>query len=55
MKNYEVIQKMNADEMASIFYMFLNPMLEEFKVSKEEKQRTKERIKEFLNKDIQKK
>lgn len=52
MTNYEAIQKMSVEEMASVFYMFLKPMMDNFNLSEEQKKKTKEQIKEFLLIDI---
>lgn len=52
MKNYEAIQKMGVEEMASIFYMFLKPTMDNFNLSEEQKKKTKEQIKDFLLVDI---
>lgn len=53
MTNHEMIQRMNAEEMAAMIYIFLKPMMDTFKVTDDQKKQLKEQIRTFLKKEVQ--
>ena len=51
--NYDAIKNMSIDEMAAVFYMFMRPILEAFKLDDaEHKQKVRNTIKAFLNAEV---
>lgn len=48
MNNYEKIKNMSLEEMAAVFYMFLNPLIIGFELTKEQSQTVKASIMSFL-------
>lgn len=52
MTNYEAIKRMSLEEMGAIFYLFAKPMLDGLEATKEDREKLRKSIREFLATEV---
>lgn len=52
MTNYEAIKQMSLEEMGAMLYLFARPMLDGLEATKEDREKLKKSIREFLATEV---
>ena len=50
--NYDVIKEMSIEEMTTVFYLFIKPILDCFEMTEEQRKEVKKGIMESLNQEV---